>query len=57
MKKDDGQKYHWHKWFAWYPILINGNFIWLKFVERRITLYVQNIDPSSCFEGWEYRKL
>jgi len=25
----------WTRWFAWYPVRVNGNIIWLKFVYRK----------------------
>lgn len=25
----------WHKWFAWYPVVIDGENVWLETVERR----------------------
>lgn len=25
----------WHKWFAWYPVTVNGKLQWCKFVYRR----------------------
>lgn len=28
----------WNLWFAWHPIKIEENFIWLEFVERRVHL-------------------
>jgi hypothetical protein len=27
----------WHRWFAWYPVRIGDERVWLEFVERRIT--------------------
>ena len=26
---------HWRPWFAWYPLLINGQAVWLRTVLRR----------------------
>ena len=26
---------HWRPWFAWYPLLINGQSVWLRTVLRR----------------------
>lgn len=25
----------WHKWFAWYPVIIDDKKVWLETVERR----------------------
>lgn len=30
-----GTKRDWHKWFAWYPIVVNGKRVWLKNIYRR----------------------
>jgi hypothetical protein len=27
---------HWRRWFAWYPVKIDGRRVWLRMVERRI---------------------
>ena len=32
-------KTQWHRWFAWYPIRIEGKLIWLRFVERQVGYY------------------
>jgi hypothetical protein len=29
------RKGNWQKWFAWYPVKVNGDTQWLKFVYRR----------------------
>lgn len=35
----------WEKWFAWYPIRVNGTVVWLKTVYRRsLTTYVDMDD-------------
>jgi hypothetical protein len=35
------KKGNWHKWFAWYPVKVDGNTKWFTFVYRRkwIELY------------------
>jgi hypothetical protein len=25
----------WHRWFAWYPVVVAGQWVWLETVERR----------------------
>jgi hypothetical protein len=25
----------WHSWFAWYPVVIGDQKVWLEFVERK----------------------
>jgi hypothetical protein len=27
--------YDWHRWFAWYPVRIDGKCMWGRWVERR----------------------
>ena len=29
-------KEHWHKWFAWYPVKIGKQRIWLKTIYRKL---------------------
>lgn len=29
------QQYKWHRYFAWFPVLIDGEYIWLEWVERK----------------------
>jgi hypothetical protein len=24
----------WYRWFAWYPVEVNGYIVWLEYVER-----------------------
>lgn len=41
---------HWHKWFAWYPVKIHNERVWLKTVYRRkVTRYV-DMDSWSIYE-------
>lgn len=44
---------HWHRWFAWYPVVV-GDYqrVWLEYVERRMRL------PPDAHGGiiWEYRE-
>jgi hypothetical protein len=25
----------WHQWFAWYPVWVGPNFVWLETIDRR----------------------
>jgi len=34
----------WHPWFAWYPVTIKGQFVWLEWVERCIR--------ENCFSDY-----
>jgi hypothetical protein len=27
----------WHKWFAWRPVVVDGRWVWLETVERKLT--------------------
>lgn len=29
----------WQRWFAWYPVRIDGQRVWLEYVYRRTTVY------------------
>jgi hypothetical protein len=40
----------WRRWFAWRPIWIGGEFIWLEMVEYRITLMGSADDGSPVYE-------
>ena len=41
----------WEKWFAWYPIRINGNFYWLSWVYRReVSLLHSFTTTLGCIE-------
>jgi hypothetical protein len=38
MRWKNADKTSWHKWFAWYPVTIDGNEkVWLETVERQAT--------------------
>lgn len=26
----------WHKWFAWYPVLVGGKWAWFRTIERQL---------------------
>lgn len=28
-------RFHWHSWFAWYPVVVDKEWIWLEFVFRK----------------------
>lgn len=38
------QRDEWRRWFAWYPVYIDGTAYWLEYIERRL-------------EAFEYRKV
>jgi hypothetical protein len=39
---------NWHRWFAWYPVSIDGQLVWLEIVERRC-------GETFCGDYKEYR--
>jgi hypothetical protein len=39
----------WTKWFAWYPVLVDGKWVFFKTIERRRT------DPVREIETFKYR--
>lgn len=38
----------WHQWFAWHPVRINGQWVWLETVERKF-------DCGWASDWWDYR--
>jgi len=42
------KKFEWHKFFAWYPVLIDDEYVWLEWVEKRT-------EAESTFGNNEYR--
>lgn len=45
-------KRNWHKWFAWFPITVQDNRVWLEYVLRQGTF---NEHPSATTSFWTYR--
>lgn len=42
----------WHRWFAWHPVNIDGDRVWLETVMRRDTF----VPCHPCGEfAWEYQ--
>lgn len=40
----------WHKWFAWYPVKIEDEWIWRENIERRL-----HIGGGESNDYWGYR--
>ena len=40
----------WNKWFAWYPVKVHGNYIWLKTIYRRCINNYVDMDDWSYYE-------
>ena len=47
--ESEGIVYPWSKWYAWYPIKVNGNLLWLTHVYRRKVIYT-----IKGGQGYEY---
>jgi len=47
----------WHKWFAWYPVMVKPGdtyIVWLESVERRIYIgYLSELCTDYRFESFE----
>ena len=49
------RKEKWHKWFAWYPVLVGkSDCRWLEHVEKKSTFYGD--DMMACWDN-EYRAI
>jgi hypothetical protein len=51
----------WHKWFAWYPVLIfwpRIEYVWLEFIERKFEVYpiVDRLDKTFFHYHVHYRE-
>jgi hypothetical protein len=55
MKTVDGWRGHgpWERWFAWYPLMINGRSVWLQTVERRYQY--RDIGSGAVERRWAYQ--
>ena len=42
----------WETWFAWYPLMINGQSVWLRTVERR---YQYRGKGENVERRWTYQ--
>jgi hypothetical protein len=45
----------WHRWFAWYPITVDGDKYWLEFVYRKASIRFTILDDYPCY-NWEFSK-
>ena len=46
---------HWHKWFAWHPIRVGEEIVWLEWVERFYADVSGGLE--SGYYEWVYRNL
>ena len=44
----------WHRWFAWHPVLIDDNWIWLETVERLTVYHTMNY---HIMKFYRYREI
>ena len=50
-KQKPGDKAEWRRWFAWYPVSIGDQRVWLEHVECQGTL----IGYMGGGMGWQYK--
>lgn len=50
MRFDLSHKWDWYRWFAWYPVRINAEYVWLEWVERKLVTAGMFYDLE-----WQYR--
>ena len=43
-------KLPWHKWFAWYPVKVQGKRTWLRTVYRRSIISYVDMDDWTKYE-------
>lgn len=41
----------WHRWFAWYPVEVDGRWVWMEHVER---CWDDEIGCSMDFSGYSF---
>lgn len=62
-KERKNPQLEWHKWFAWYPVEINGTWVWLENLERRLIVeksmkFGKHIAGSwNCDPYFEHREI
>jgi len=58
MKRVDGWKWNWHRWFAWFPVKDEYNlYHWLVWVERKQDWRFMSVNPEDAVIIWIYRKI
>ena len=45
----------WHRWFAWKPISVGNQTVWLEWVDRKAKYY--HGGAGDCVVEWEYALL
>ena len=41
----------WHRWFAWHPVRVDNEWVWLEYVERL------GVDGDGYGDSWKYRRM
>lgn len=47
--KEYPSKQDWHKWFAWHPVSVGNEAVWLEVIERKVSYSIYD-------DWWEYRE-
>lgn len=43
-------KQNWHRWYAWHPVDVHGNTVWMEVVERKGTFHYDSCGGSYSYE-------
>lgn len=46
---DWGKNWSWRSWFAWFPVSIGGEKVWLEFVDRKLETTMNWNDPHYVY--------
>lgn len=50
------KKKQWHKWFAWHPVVVNREWVWLETISRKG--YTKGVSENNVvYLGWNYKSL
>lgn len=52
IRRNTDRLQNWHQWFAWHPVTIGSNIVWLERVERKGTYMA---GWGDAWWSWEYR--
>jgi len=50
----DPPSWEWHPFFAWRPVILHGENVWLEWVERKITTNIDTVPGGGMFGGPRY---
>jgi hypothetical protein len=60
VKLEFKEKSEWRKWFAWHPVKLDGETVWLEPILRRFDrqkYYDMDMYGMSCGADWEYAQV